>query len=106
MLIDKKCEGQQYYFISNIINTDKIICVVEYGTLVYIMPKYNFKDSYGLSYKREENILFEVVDINKKTIKKVITNPDLIFENLLDCINYCGENQIVFGASVVFKEGN
>lgn len=97
--------GQKFYFIDKIYSNDT--AVIECGVLKSMLPKWNFQDSFGSTYKREENILFNTATISGKEISKVVTNNGLIFDKLSDAILYCQSNDIdvLFGYSVVLQEG-
>ena len=97
--------GQKFYFIDKVYPNDT--AVIEYGILKSVLPKWNFRDSFGSTYKREENILFNTVAISGKEVSKVVTNSGLIFDKLFDAISYCQSNDInvLFGYSVISTEG-
>ena len=104
MEINNKNIGEKFYFIYKMYSDNTAL--VECGTLKSVLPKYNFKDAFGDTFERENNILFSVQTSSNDEVSRVITNTGLVFNKLSDAISYCnacGVNAI-FGYSVLLGE--
>ena len=102
MDITKQDIGKEFYFVDRCIGGESY--VIEYGEITSILPKYNFQDSFGTKFKREENILFKTLLPNGEEKMKSVSNPNLIFETISSAISYCKLENVVFGASVVYNK--
>lgn len=104
MKIDLSQIKSGFYFVDKVLSAD--YAIIEYGILVGVTPKYNFKDSYGVGFKREENLLFDTLLADGTPKAKVVNNEALVFETLEDARVYCQmcKCEPLFGWSVVMKE--
>lgn len=98
MTLNKEMIGKNFFFIDKV-KVDGT-SIIESGKLISIIPKYNFRDAFGDSFKREVNILFEVETIDGVT-KKAVSSESLVFDKLSDAINYCGVQYTTFAISVI-----
>ena len=98
MKITKDNVSEKVYFLDRHIQNT---FVVEYGKIISVIPKYNFKDKFSQDYSRSENILIVITNSKGANETKVVNDDSLIFEALQDLIDEYGDTDIVFGYSVL-----
>ena len=93
--------GRTLYMVEPVRVDEKQFNVIYFGTLISIIPKYQFLDAFSSEYKRSQNYIFKVAGPFNQYLTKTTTSPDMVFEKIEGALNTSGVNSL-FHYSVLF----